>query len=75
MTNRKGVINDDMIHRPWWWINQGGLDEAEESTPGLLAAWADQLIATGAEKQHAAAHLRSVLADMERIRKEDEVQP
>lgn len=64
------------IHRPWWWIDQGGLDEAEEATPGLLAAWADQLIATGDDnKRRAAAHLMDVLDDMERIRKEDEVQP
>lgn len=75
MTNREGVVNDDMIHRPWWWIDQDGLDEAEEETPGLLAAWADQLIATGdPNKRRAAAHLMGVLDDMERIRKEDEVQ-
>ena len=74
-TSRKGVINDDMLNRPWWWIDQDGLDEAEEETPGLLTAWADQLIATGDEnKRRAAAHLMDVLDDMERIRKEDEVQ-
>lgn len=75
-TNRpEGIINDDMLNRPWWWIDQGGLDEAEESTPGLLVAWANRLIATGDDnKRRAAAHLMDVLDDMERIRKEDEVQ-